>query len=181
MVTTIQKHRLWCKSCNDFTLHDRIFNDELKHERYGLCSFPKNEEGEQKKFASLCECGTQYTSVNKSEIPVDKLLEQRARYKEQRRLEFQKLYGSMLNGYGMSNPLETFFNDVKIGVEVVETDAGLEAEEAEKKRIRDEKRAEFNLEVSAFKKLGRNDRCLCGSGKKYKQCCLPRHEKGFQG
>ena len=25
-------------------------------------------------------------------------------------------------------------------------------------------------------KLGRNDPCSCGSGKKYKRCCLPAHE-----
>ena len=26
-------------------------------------------------------------------------------------------------------------------------------------------------------KIGRNDPCPCGSGKKYKKCCLPRHEE----
>jgi protein O-GlcNAc transferase len=26
-------------------------------------------------------------------------------------------------------------------------------------------------------KLGRNDPCPCGSGKKYKKCCLPLHEE----
>lgn len=25
-------------------------------------------------------------------------------------------------------------------------------------------------------KLGRNDKCACGSGRKYKHCCLPRHQ-----
>lgn len=25
-------------------------------------------------------------------------------------------------------------------------------------------------------KIGRNDPCPCGSGKKYKRCCLPKHE-----
>ncbi|MGH8696072.1 MAG: SEC-C metal-binding domain-containing protein [Burkholderiales bacterium] len=25
-------------------------------------------------------------------------------------------------------------------------------------------------------KIGRNDPCPCGSGKKYKRCCLPQHE-----
>ena len=27
------------------------------------------------------------------------------------------------------------------------------------------------------KKVGRNDPCPCGSGKKYKKCCLPRRKK----
>jgi SEC-C motif domain protein len=26
-----------------------------------------------------------------------------------------------------------------------------------------------------YKKIGRNDSCLCGSGKKYKACCLNKH------
>jgi hypothetical protein len=26
-------------------------------------------------------------------------------------------------------------------------------------------------------KAGRNDRCPCGSGKKYKKCCATKHEK----
>ena len=26
-------------------------------------------------------------------------------------------------------------------------------------------------------KLGRNDPCPCGSGKKYKKCCLPKDEE----
>jgi len=28
--------------------------------------------------------------------------------------------------------------------------------------------------------IGRNDPCLCGSGKKYKKCCLPRDEEKKQ-
>jgi SEC-C motif len=27
-----------------------------------------------------------------------------------------------------------------------------------------------------MEKTGRNDPCPCGSGKKYKKCCLPKHE-----
>ena len=27
-----------------------------------------------------------------------------------------------------------------------------------------------------FKKVGRNDPCPCGSGKKYKKCCMPKHQ-----
>ena len=27
------------------------------------------------------------------------------------------------------------------------------------------------------KKIGRNDPCICGSGKKYKKCCLPKVEQ----
>ena len=28
-----------------------------------------------------------------------------------------------------------------------------------------------------MKRLGRNDKCKCGSGKKYKQCCLEKDEQ----
>ena len=28
-----------------------------------------------------------------------------------------------------------------------------------------------------FKPVGRNERCPCGSGKKFKKCCLPKHEE----
>ena len=31
--------------------------------------------------------------------------------------------------------------------------------------------------VRGGKKIGRNDKCPCGSGKKYKHCCLPREIK----
>jgi tetratricopeptide (TPR) repeat protein len=30
--------------------------------------------------------------------------------------------------------------------------------------------------LTAMEKTGRNDPCPCGSGKKYKKCCLPKHE-----
>lgn len=32
-----------------------------------------------------------------------------------------------------------------------------------------------------MKKLGRNDQCHCGSGKKYKKCCLERDERTVYG
>jgi tetratricopeptide (TPR) repeat protein len=33
------------------------------------------------------------------------------------------------------------------------------------------------LGEAAERKIGRNEPCLCGSGKKYKKCCLRKHEK----
>ncbi len=30
-------------------------------------------------------------------------------------------------------------------------------------------------------KIGRNDPCPCGSGKKYKQCCLAKKKMGLKG
>jgi uncharacterized protein YecA (UPF0149 family) len=33
------------------------------------------------------------------------------------------------------------------------------------------------LGEAAKRKIGRNEPCPCGSGKKYKKCCLRKHEK----
>lgn len=33
-----------------------------------------------------------------------------------------------------------------------------------------------NVNVAAGSQLGRNDPCHCGSGRKYKQCCLAKDE-----
>ncbi len=51
--------------------------------------------------------------------------------------------------------------------------------EALEEEIEDrEKRLEFCKSeiISKTGKTGRNDLCLCGSGKKYKKCCLSKHE-----
>lgn len=34
------------------------------------------------------------------------------------------------------------------------------------------------MEIRNLSKIGRNDSCPCGSGKKYKKCCLPKEAKG---
>ena len=39
--------------------------------------------------------------------------------------------------------------------------------EAEKKKL-----AEKNAEIKEWGKLQRNDNCRCGSGKKFKNCCI---------
>lgn len=28
------------------------------------------------------------------------------------------------------------------------------------------------IKIKTMKKIGRNEKCICGSGKKYKKCCL---------
>jgi tetratricopeptide (TPR) repeat protein len=33
------------------------------------------------------------------------------------------------------------------------------------------------MEIEGMEKLGRNAPCPCGSGKKYKKCCLPLHQE----
>ncbi|MEF3168618.1 MAG: SEC-C domain-containing protein [Deltaproteobacteria bacterium] len=34
----------------------------------------------------------------------------------------------------------------------------------------------YKVYVRKYPKVGRNDPCPCGSGKKYKKCCLARDE-----
>ena len=36
------------------------------------------------------------------------------------------------------------------------------------------KKAKLQPLVRRGKKVGRNEKCTCGSGKKYKHCCLPK-------
>lgn len=33
------------------------------------------------------------------------------------------------------------------------------------------------MDRAAFKRIGRNDKCLCGSGKKYKDYCWDKHHR----
>jgi len=37
--------------------------------------------------------------------------------------------------------------------------------------------ASLLVEFSVMEKIGRNAPCPCGSGKKYKKCCLPMHQE----
>ena len=160
---TREYKRIWCKTCNEFELHSR-----------------KSYKDEDKDL--ICrECGTIYTDVFLKDIPEEKIIEQRKRYKESERKSMEKfLSGSYLFG----NPLTDLFKEPGYDTHITESDAGqraideAKAEErrakwAERQRIRDEERAE----EKKFRGLGRNDICLCGSGKKYKKCCWSKIEQ----
>lgn len=47
----------------------------------------------------------------------------------------------------------------------------------EKLKAKENKKENNSNEVVKNQKIGRNDKCICGSGKKYKQCCLKNEEK----
>ena len=36
------------------------------------------------------------------------------------------------------------------------------------------------MKLSKVKKASRNSLCSCGSGKKYKKCCLPKEQKSIE-
>lgn len=167
---TNYKYRMWCKSCNDFTLHERIFADETKHPDYSLCGF----DGLEDKPTFICNCKTKYSSVKVSEIPVDKIEAQRERFKAQRNKRLSKLISSITSSSALD---DGFFDLPTVKSEIVESDAGLEKKEAYEKAQRDKERREFAFELERFQGLGRNEVCLCGSGLKYKKCCYSKHKK----
>lgn len=110
-------------------------------------------------------CGQAYGDYKLRDIPQAKKDEQRERFKRQRSQEFKQV----LNIFSFVNPL---VGDVRIGVKVIESDAGLRAiEKAERDEF--ERLKQWNrAEREKYRNVKRNETCLCGSGKKYKNCCL---------
>jgi hypothetical protein len=150
-------YRQWCKKCKNWTLHEKkLMKEEL------ICE----------------ECGTVYSDITLGEIPREKIVEQRERYKEKNKRDMDRIFsGYMFGGFDMMS----MFEEPGRNVEIQESDAGQrridEAEKAERERRREERRQilENNRrEVAKYKRVGRNDICICGSGKKYKKCCLER-------
>jgi len=125
-------------------------------------------------------CGTVTTEYNLSDVPEEKIQEQRKRYNE-----YKKEHNSFISFLNvLSSPTRSpisglFDEDWDSKYEIIETDAGQKAIDDEEFRIRNNKMIELREkqrlleeEYKKFKHLGRNDRCACGSGKKYKQCCI---------
>lgn len=155
---TITYQRIWCKVCEDWTLHVKPF---AKDAHWG-CKI----------------CKTEYTDITYAEIPADKLAEQRTRFtkaKKNKRHDF--INGGMLRILSDFGGAVDSFSEVR--EEIIECDAGQEAidKEDERKRVvkyyEDRRKEQLRREeVAKYSVLGRNDVCLCGSGKKYKKCCL---------
>lgn len=166
------KYRIWCKSCNDFTIHDRVFLDEVNHPKHSLCVF--NNETLEPKFHSVCECNTVYTEAYLKDIPEDKINEQRKRYRAQRLDQVKNLTSFITK----SSVYDTFFDEVSgPKTKIIESSAGVEAIERKLKEERREELIKLANEREQYKNVGRNDVCLCGSGLKYKKCCYSRHKK----
>ncbi len=163
--------RQWCKKCQSCELF----------EEKGL--FAKKENPGESHWSCI-ECGTKFEPYKLSEVPKEKIKEQRERYKVWKKEQFEKMFGSYLD-FGRSN--RNFINDMFSApgsrTHVTEADAGQKyiddqikkEREAEYEKRRAAKEA-LEKEYEAYRKSGRNDKCLCGSGKKYKHCCLPRFQ-----
>lgn len=158
--------RVWCKTCNEFELHKRVDNDS----------------GSEKEL--VCnECGTKYSDILLTEIPIEKLEEQRKRWKSKNRVDYFKFLEVMQPGYHERKFMSDMFKSPDESVEtvIIESDAGQRAIDEYNKEKREkeaQKRKDayeaLKKEYEPFRKLGRNDKCACGSGKKYKACCLTK-------
>lgn len=158
--------RTWCKTCNDWTLHTTPFNATKDNpERDWECR----------------ECGTVFTSLMLSEIPYEKLKEQRERYKKDKTNQFGHLFSSYM--FSSKSYMDDIFSEVGSNVTIKESDAGQEGIDKEIAKIREEEynkrreeRLALEIEFKKYAHLGRNDKCACGSGLKYKKCCQSKFE-----
>jgi len=150
MPTPRPKHRTYCKTCQDFTIHTADY---------------------------VCQtCETKFTSYFPSEVDAVLVEQQRKRYSKQKQNDVLGLYGAFMQGNGI-NVLMRDFEQVKI----IECDAGQEEIDNRKKEQREEakRRGQEILDDynTNYKHLNRNDKCNCGSGKKFKQCHLIEFRK----
>ena len=153
---SIEYKRVWCKKCQDWELHSHVY--------------PNWKDW----FCKVCS--TKHEKVMLSEIPEEKIFEQRERYKKQKSISYNKVFDMLCNPsmYGIGGP----FSEER-EVNITEADAGQKYIDAkhnerikeERRKIREQKEKDRE-EVKKYKDLGRNDFCVCGSGKKYKKCCL---------
>lgn len=159
MQTTFK--RIWCKTCNNFELHKQ--------------KYPNFDDW-------ICkECGTKYTSIKLSEIPENKLKEQRKRYNDTKKNMISDVFLEVLKSPEQRTieDLKHMFSPPGSDIEIIESDAGQRYIDEQEEKIRiEEKNKKLEQyqkdkeEVKRYKSLNRNDICICGSNKKYKNCCL---------
>lgn len=145
MPTKPKQHRTYCKTCEDFTIHN----------------------WKDKETLTCDKCDSVNDGYIVSEVKPELIQQQRLRYKEQNRRKITNMLSyvtSMGNGIGVQAD------------NIIECDAGQkqidEAEQEKRKLEREKLLQEIQFYQDNFKLLGRNDKCSCGSGKKYKQCHL---------
>ncbi len=94
--------------------------------------------------------------------------------------------GIYLRSYGQSDPLREYTmegfqlfdqmlqrvdKDISIFLLKAEIKKNVERKEVSKKKITNDGKDAAKKKPAKSSKVGRNDPCPCGSGKKYKQCC----------
>ena len=164
------KKRTWCTTCQEFEL----FESHLTSETTVL-----DAEGKEIKKLSKtsCDtCGNEYVPYSLSEVPEEKILEQRERYRQMKKTEFIKML-SAYQDMSKSNILADMFREVSdrpVGYTVKEDDAGQEAIDTAERAAREAKKLADIEFKEQYRGAQRNDKCRCGSGNKYKKCCLPK-------
>lgn len=78
---------------------------------------------------------------------------------------------------GLINKLQVYFNDIEELTDLVYYASAYTPRWGLGGRSKDEVRNMFRQLTQDKKKVGRNDPCPCGSGKKYKKCCLNTFER----
>ena len=77
-----------------------------------------------------------------------------------------------VEGYEMfDNMLQNIDKDVTIFLVKSEIKQNIERKEVSKEKITNDGKDDVKAQPKKVDKIGRNDPCPCGSGKKYKQCC----------
>lgn len=168
MLNTVTKHRLYCRECEDYTLHDRIYVDETKHHMYDATDYhsPISVIGHigpiipNSTYVDKCQCRCKHTNISIENIDKDKVQAQRKRY----------IDSVMINKTYPDKP--NIVTDGKLGYIIIEDDAGLielnnQALEAKRKNLEEKREV-----VESFKGVTRNEPCPCDSGIKYKKCCM---------
>jgi len=117
-------YRYFCKTCEDFVFHKKVFSDEFNHELFSYCTF----EGEltDTKPVLICTCcKTQYTPTPLDEVSDEKIKAQRIRYREYKAKEFAELTKYFTTGGG--NIIADMFREPsnKFETKIIESDAGL--------------------------------------------------------
>ena len=151
MPTPKPKRRTYCKTCKDFTIHTADY---------------------------VCEtCNTEFTSYFPSEVDSNLIEQQRQRFNAQENRKMGGLYIAFAMGFG----LEAMVNTNWKPAEIIECDAGQKEIDNRKKEQREEVKRKVqeiqNDYDTNYKHLNRNDKCTCGSGKKFKQCHLIEFRK----
>lgn len=164
------KKRRWCITCQEF----EIFESRLTDETTVL-----DADGREIKKISktTCDtCGNEYVPYSLSEVPEEKIQEQRARYKKMKKEEFIKML-SAYQDMSRSNILADMMrevSDASVGYTVREDDAGQEAIDLEERAQREATRLAEQEFKAKYHGAQRNEKCRCDSGLKYKKCCLPK-------
>jgi uncharacterized protein YchJ len=168
---TVIKKRTWCKQCQEFELFSSHLSSDVL----------LDENGKEIKRITKTECetcGTEYVPYSLSEVPEEKIEAQRGRYKRHKKEEFMRI----LNVYAketQTNMLADMLREPGSELSdqrILEDDAGQIELDAQLKAEREAKRmAEIEFK-ERYRGVQRNEKCLCGSGLKYKKCCLPRVE-----